>query len=111
MKKTEHYLLYQNLVKIFLWKNNTIIFLDAENSFYSNLFNNENTWIGIKKFQTDNKFVAIDNSPLRFTPWMLSEPNFNGNSAASISSKESAEWEDRSIYDEAYVVCSFVIPG
>ena len=115
MNKTEHHLLYQNLVKNNISdSHNTIIFSDAENDFFSNLFNNTITWIGIKKTETDNKFVTIDNSPLKFTKWMPFQPNFNGQSAASLCSRDkcnSAEWEDASIYDDANVICSFVIPG
>ena len=42
------------------------------------------------------------------------EPNSNEHSAASICAKdkcESAKWNDKNIYDDANVICSFVIPG
>ena len=115
VNKTEHHLLYQNLVKNKISdSHNTVIFSDAENDFFSNLFNNTNTWIGIRKTKTENEFVTIDNSPLKFTKWMPFQPNFNGQSAATLCSRDkcnSAEWEDTSIYDYANVICSFVIPG
>ena len=115
MKKTEHHLLYQNLVKNKISDSHkTIIFSDEENDFFSYLFNDTITWIGIKKTKTDNKFVTIDNSPLKFTKWMPFQPNFNGLSAATLCSRDkcnSAEWEYTSIYDDANVICSFVIPG
>ena len=100
--------------KWIFWSNNTIIFSEAENIFFSNLFNDGNTWIGIQKLQTSNRFVVINNSPLRFTQWLPFQPNFNGKSAAAFCSRDkcnSAEWEDKSIYDDANVICSFVIPG
>ena len=58
--------------------------------------------------------MVINNSPLRFTQWLPFQPNFNGKSAAAFCSRDkcnSTEWEDKSIYDDANVICSFVIPG
>ena len=94
--------------------NNWKIFSESENDFFSNLFYDGNIWIGIQNLKTDNRFVAIDNSSLKFTRWMPFAPNLKGQSAASICSRdncESARWVDKNIDDDANVICSFMVPG
>ena len=61
-----------------------------------------------------DNFVAIDNSRLEFMDWMAFEPNYIGASAASICYNldcGSAEWNDKSIRDDANVVCAYKVPG
>ncbi|XP_015275283.1 PREDICTED: CD209 antigen-like protein E [Gekko japonicus] len=51
-------------------------------------------WIGLNDMKTENVFTWVDKSPLKYTHWILGEPNNHGHGEDCVVMQENGYWND-----------------